>query len=82
LKFGGIGTATAPAAGESIVRYLAAHGGRLDAKTRDGKTPYDVAIGRKDGSGRQLLPGTLVAFRELGAPKSIGEDANRRSCRL
>jgi ankyrin repeat protein len=63
------------AAGESIVRYLAAHGGRLDAKTRDGKTPYDVAIGRKDGSGRQLLPGTLVAFRELGAPKSIGEDA-------
>ncbi len=63
------------AAGESIVRYLAAHGARLDLKTRDGKTPYDVAVGRKDGSGRQLLPGTLVAFRDLGAPLTVAQDA-------
>jgi ankyrin repeat protein len=68
-------TAMHIAAGESIVRYLAAHGGRLDVKNREGKTPYDVAVLRKDGSGRQLLPGTLVAFRELGAPRTVAEDA-------
>jgi ankyrin repeat protein len=67
-------TAMHIAAGESIVRYLAAHGGRLDVKNREGKTPYDVAVGRKDGSGRQLLPGTLVAFRELGALRTVAED--------
>ena len=63
------------AAGESIVRYLAARGARLDIKNKEGKTPYDVAVGRKDGSGRQLLPGTLVAFRDLDAPLSPGEKA-------
>jgi ankyrin repeat protein len=63
------------AAGESIVRFLAAHGGRLDPKNKDGKTPYDVAILRKDRSGRQLLPGTVTAFRDLGAPRSVAVDA-------
>jgi ankyrin repeat protein len=64
-------TAMHVAAGESIVRYLAAHGARLDVRNKQGRTPLDVAILRKDGSGRQLLPGTLVAFRELGAPATI-----------
>ncbi|HVZ20082.1 MAG TPA: ankyrin repeat domain-containing protein [Vicinamibacterales bacterium] len=56
------------AAGESIVRFLAAHGGRLDIKNGAGQLPYDVAILRKDRTGRQLLAGTLVAFRDLNAP--------------
>jgi ankyrin repeat protein len=68
-------TAMHVAAGESIVRFLAAHGGRLDSKSKDGKTPYDVAILRKDRSGRQLLPGTVTAFRDLGAPRSVAADA-------
>ena len=68
-------TAMHVAAGESIVRFLAAHGGRLDAKNRQGRTPLDVAILRKDGSGRQLLPGTLVAFHDLGAPATLEASA-------
>jgi ankyrin repeat protein len=63
------------AAGESIVRFLAQHGARMDVKNKQGRTPLDVAILRKDGSGRQLLPGTLVAFRELGAPATIADTA-------
>ena len=61
-------TAMHVAAGESIVRFLAAHGGKLDVKNGAGQLPYDVAILRKDRTGRQLLPGTLVAFRDLSAP--------------
>jgi ankyrin repeat protein len=68
-------TAMHVAAGESIVRFLAAHGGKLDVKNREGKTPFDVAILRKDRTGRQLLAGTLVAFRDLGAPATVSLDA-------
>jgi ankyrin repeat protein len=64
-------TAMHMAAGESIVRYLAAHGAQLDVKNKQGRTPLDVAILRKDGSGRQLLPGTVTAFRELGAAATL-----------
>jgi ankyrin repeat protein len=67
-------TAMHVAAGESIVRYLAGHGARLDIKNKDGKTPYDVAILRKDRTGRQFLPGTLVAFRDLHAPTTVPAD--------
>jgi uncharacterized protein len=68
-------TAMHVAAGESIVRFLAARGARLDVKNKQGKTPLDVAILRKDGSGRQLLPGTITAFRELGAAATVAADA-------
>jgi cytohesin len=68
-------TAMHVAAGESIVRFLAAHGGQLDVKNKQGRTPLDVAILRKDGTGRQLLPGTVVAFRELGAVATIADSA-------
>ena len=68
-------TAIHVAAGESIVRFLAAHGARLDVKNAEGKTPFDVAILRKDRTGRQLLPGTVVAFRDLGAPATVPLDA-------
>jgi hypothetical protein len=63
------------AAGESIVRYLASHGAKLDVKNNQGRTPLDVAILRKDGSGRQLLPGTITAFRELGAAATLAATA-------
>jgi ankyrin repeat protein len=68
-------TAMHMAAGESIVRALAVRRARLDIKNKEGKTPYDVAILRKDRSGRQYLPGTLTAFRDLGAPRSVAADA-------
>jgi ankyrin repeat protein len=68
-------TAMHVAAGESIVRYLAAPGARLDVKNKQGRTPLDVAILRKDGSGRQLLPGTITAFRDLGAPATLEASA-------
>jgi ankyrin repeat protein len=63
------------AAGEPIVRFLAQHGGKLDVKNKQGRTPLDVAILRKDGSGRQLLPGALAAFHDLGAPATIAASA-------
>jgi ankyrin repeat protein len=63
------------AAGESIVRFLAANGARVDIKNKQGRTPLDVAILRKDGSGRQLLPGTLTAFHELNAPSTVEASA-------
>jgi len=63
------------AAGESIVRYLALQGARMDIKNKEGKTPYDVAILRKDRTGRQLLEGTVTAFRDLNAPRSVAVDA-------
>ncbi|HUK35612.1 MAG TPA: ankyrin repeat domain-containing protein [Vicinamibacterales bacterium] len=68
-------TAMHVAAGESIVRYLAAHGARTDVKNGEGRLPYDVAILRKDRTGRQQLPGTLVAFRDLRAPHDLSTDA-------
>jgi uncharacterized protein len=69
-------TAIHIAAGGSIVRFLAEHGARLDVKNKQGKTPFDVAILRKDRSGRQLLPGAVDAFSELGAPATVPRTAS------
>jgi ankyrin repeat protein len=48
-----------------IVRYLAAHGARLDAKNKRGQTPLAIALLRIDRSNRQLRPETVAALKEL-----------------
>jgi ankyrin repeat protein len=65
-------TALHVAVSDDIVRYLVDHGANVEAKNKEGKTPLAVAVMRKDGSGRQLLPGALAALRELtseGSPR-------------
>jgi ankyrin repeat protein len=62
-------------AGADSIRFLAAHGARLDVKNKQGKTPLDAAIARKDRSERQLRPDSVVALREVGAPSSAGQHA-------
>jgi len=63
-------TALHVAVSDEIVRALVAHGARLDATNKDGKTPLDVALTRKDRSGRQLLPDALAALRALSPAHS------------
>ncbi len=58
-------TALHVAVSDAIVRYLVDNGAKLDAKNKEGKTPFQVAVLRKDRSGRQLLPEALTALREL-----------------
>ena len=58
-------TALHVADSDDIVRYLVDNGAKLDAKNKEGKTPFQVAVLRKDRSGRQLLPEALTALREL-----------------
>ena len=48
-----------------IVRYLAAHGARIDAKNKRGQTPLAIALLRIDRSNRQLRPETVAALKEL-----------------
>jgi ankyrin repeat protein len=61
---------------DTIVQFLAAHGAKLDAKTKRGFTPLDVAIG-KDAFGLPVPHGSTVALlRSLGAVES--DDASRR----
>jgi ankyrin repeat protein len=62
-------------AGAESIRFLAEHGARLDVKNKQGKTPLDAAIARKDRSERQLRPDSVAALRELGAPVSSGQHA-------
>jgi ankyrin repeat protein len=60
-------------AGADSIRFLAASGARLDAKNKQGKTPLDAAMARKDRSERQLRPDSIVALQGLGAPLSAGQ---------
>jgi ankyrin repeat protein len=48
-----------------IVRYLVAHGARLDAKNKRGQTPLAIALTRTDKSERQLRPDAVAALKEL-----------------
>jgi ankyrin repeat protein len=54
-------------AGADSIRFLVEHGADLNAKNKQGKTPLDVALARKDRTGRQLRQGSVLALRELGA---------------
>ncbi len=60
-----------------IVRYLAAHGARLDAKNKRGQTPLQVALARVDRSDRQLRPDAVAALKELsgGSPAAAAPAA-------
>jgi ankyrin repeat protein len=53
------------ATSDDMVRYLVDKGANADAKNKEGKTPLEVAIARKDRSGRQLLPEALAALQEV-----------------
>jgi ankyrin repeat protein len=62
-----------------IVRYLAAHGARMDAKNKRGQTPLAIALLRIDRSNRQLRPETVAALKELdngATPASTAETAS------
>lgn len=63
------------AAGGTIVTLLVQQGAELNAKNAQGRTPYDIAILRKDGSGRQLIEGAVHAFRALGAVATVPTSA-------
>ena len=57
--------------GEEFIRFLVAHGARLDAKDKQGHTPLDVAMGIGGGRGRGRSPAARDAvaavLRELEA---------------
>ncbi len=63
---------------DTIVEYLAAHGAKLDVRTRTGSTPLDVAMGK--GSFGLPVPhdSTVEVFRKLGAKegKDLPPDPN------
>jgi ankyrin repeat protein len=55
---------------DTIIQYLAAHGAKLDAKTKRGFTPLDVAMG-KDQFGLPVPHDSAVALlRKLGGVES------------
>jgi ankyrin repeat protein len=64
-------------AGGEAIKLLVAHGARMDAKNKLGKTPLDVALARRDRSGRQHRPAAVEALKALGAPTTgpVGNDA-------
>ena len=51
-----------------IVKYLASHGARLDAKNKRDQTPLTIALSRIDRSNRQLRPDVVATLKDLGAP--------------
>ncbi len=59
---------------DEIIRFLASHGAKVDAKNRQGRTPLDVALRRQDRS-----PSTVALLKELTA--AIARDFTRFSSR-
>lgn len=55
---------------DSIVKYLVAHGAKLDAKTGRGFTPMDVAMGKDSFSLPVPHDSTVTLFRTLGGVES------------
>jgi uncharacterized protein len=62
----GVGDTALHWAGSDSIKFLVQHGADLNAKNKQGKTPLDVALARKDGTGRQLRQASIAALRELG----------------
>ncbi|MBV9503715.1 MAG: ankyrin repeat domain-containing protein [Acidobacteriia bacterium] len=56
--------AAAERGGERLIEFLAAHGARLDAKDKNGRTPLDVAAGNS-GLGNPAYPSTMALLRSL-----------------
>src|SRR5215471_13368226 len=58
-------------ASDEIVRFLAAHGARLDAKDKQGRTPLDMALGvglrGRAGGPAVVREGTATVLRQLMA---------------
>jgi ankyrin repeat protein len=55
---------------DSIVQFLVDHGAKLDAKTRQGFTPLDVAMGKNSFAALPVPHDSTVALlRKLGAPE-------------
>lgn len=67
---------------DDVVRFLAAHGARLDVKDRNGFTPLDTALGRAGGFGFAGKEGvvhesTAALLRKLmGLPADAGNETN------
>jgi ankyrin repeat protein len=55
---------------DSIVQFLVDHGAKLDAKTKQGFTPLDVAMGKNSFAALPVPHDSTVALlRKLGAPE-------------
>jgi ankyrin repeat protein len=56
-------------ASDDIVRYLAAHGARLDVKDKQGRTPLDAALGMgvrgRAGGPVEVREATAALLRQL-----------------
>jgi ankyrin repeat protein len=53
---------------EVVIRFLAAHGARLDVKNKQGRTPLDVASARREHAGTAALLRQLLG-QTVGQPK-------------
>jgi ankyrin repeat protein len=60
-------TALHRASGERIVRFLVAHGADVTVRNKQGKTPLEAALDRKDRNGAMRFPKAVAALRELTA---------------
>jgi len=58
-------TALHRATGESIIRFLVAHGADLNFVNKQRKTPLQVTLERKDRNGAIRYPRAVAALREL-----------------
>lgn len=70
-----------------IVKYLTAHGAKVETKNKRGQTPLAIALSRIDRSNRQLRPDVVAALKTLDngatppteAPKPFDGPAARQS---
>jgi ankyrin repeat protein len=68
-------TALHRATGESIIRFLVAHGADLTFQNKQRKTPLEVTLERKDRNGAIRYPRAVTALRELTEVRSVSTSA-------